>query len=115
MAKKLGYSEKPAIYWFRDSERNIIYIGSTNNLSRRLQDHRKCIKSPEHHHSSSQKKLYDYLRNNSYKVHYYYCENYIFLEKQLIMKYKPKFNKIYTHFSCQFIFIIFIFRPSQRP
>ena len=33
------YENKSAVYWFKDENGNVVYVGSTNNLYKRMYNH----------------------------------------------------------------------------
>ena len=83
------YENKPAVYWFKDENGNVVYVGSTNNLYKRMYNHNWCIKNCDKPNS----KLYQFLRNNNYIVDYYYTEDYKLRESEMISEYNPIFNR----------------------
>lgn len=83
------YENKPAVYWFKDEDGNVVYVGSTNNLCRRMYNHNWCIKNSGKPNS----KLYEFLRTNEYIVDFYYTEEYKSRESEMITEYNPIFNR----------------------
>lgn len=82
----MNIQRKSYIYRFLDSRLNILYVGKTVNLDRRIKQH---FGSRGHKKGSG---LYEQV----YKIEYIKCESeYISLQKELyyINLYKPKFNK----------------------
>lgn len=63
-----------------DSVSTILYIGQSENLQQRFNDHHCYLNCLE----------YDRLC----QVYWFTCQNYIELEKSLISKFTPKFNKL---------------------
>jgi len=84
------YENKSAVYWFKDENGKVVYVGSTNNLYKRMYNHNWCIKNSDRPNS----KLYQFLRTNNYIVDYYYTEDYKLREREMIEEYKPIFNKV---------------------
>ena len=75
------------IYKYVNNKNNIIYIGKTNNIERRIKEHKK-----------------DKLKNFNGDIYYFTCSNKInmdMLEYVLINKYHPKYNIQYNDFSIQ--------------
>lgn len=82
-----GYScfgvpeEKPGVYIFAIpippyTESEIVYVGSSKNLKKRLLGHE--IKKE--------------IKRDFFKTYFFYCEDFISLEKSLIKKYSPRLN-----------------------
>ena len=83
------YEDKPAVYWFKNENGVVVYVGSTSNLRKRMYNHRWCIRKSDKPNS----RLYQFLRTNLYIVEYYYTDNYKLREKEMIEEYNPEFNK----------------------
>lgn len=81
---------KSGVYIFRSND-EVIYIGSSKNLYRRMFSHRKFIKRGSN--GESQKELYNYLANNKFEIEIIFDDNYKKLEQKLIDELKPKFNQ----------------------
>lgn len=78
---KINIPSIPGNYMYKTSN-GVSYIGTTNNLARRFKEH-LYANHPYAHHEFSFWKLKDVTQNQRYG-----------LEKELINKYKPKYNKI---------------------
>lgn len=85
-------------YLFLDEADNVIYVGSSSNLFRRMQKHKQSIRVG--HNNGSQKDLYNFLQNNYFTVRYCLSVNYNQKEQELIERLNPVFNKrrAYTAF-----------------
>lgn len=73
------------------SNNQIIYVGSSNNLKRRLEYHNICIKNGSN--NGCQKDLYKFLQSNPFTVEFQLSTNYKEKEQKLIEEYNPIFNK----------------------
>lgn len=67
---------------FTNRSKKLIYIGQSENLLKRFKNHEKMNKLYNH---------YDHIYFYWYATH-----NHIDIEKKLIEKYRPKFNKQYN-------------------
>ena len=90
------FPHSSGVYWIKDVDGVVIYVGSSCNLYNRMKEHRSFIKKGVN--SNRNKDLYQFLQNNQFTVEFTLEENYLQLEEQLIEKYNPKFNcrKAYT-------------------
>ena len=68
----------------------VIYVGSSNNLYRRMVSHRRCIRQGSAH--GYKHDLYQYLQLNPFTVEFQITDNYRQLEQELVEKYNPRYN-----------------------
>lgn len=95
--KALDFPQASGVYWFVDKTNNVIYVGSSKNLYKRMGCHRKSIRDGYSHSNRKkvQQDLYLFLQQNEFKVKYKLTLDYICLEKHLIKMYNPIFNKVH--------------------
>lgn len=74
------------VYQFLNGENNIIYIGSSKNLTSR-------INSYKYNKNFKDQKKYNLLNEYTKKIIYIYTEDYKKIEKELIQEHQPTFNK----------------------
>lgn len=86
----MKYENKSAVYMFKDENGNVVYVGSTNNLNKRMYNHKWCISK----NSNPNSKLYEFLRDNNYTIDYLYTDDYRQKELEMIEKYRPAFNRV---------------------
>lgn len=82
------------VYWFKDVDGLIVYVGSSKDLYKRMAQHRALIKK------GSQVELYQFLKTNQFTVDFQLEENYRQIEQQLIEKCNPKFNHYRAYTGC---------------
>ena len=68
----------------------VIYVGSSNNLYRRMVSHRRCIRQGSSH--GYKQDLYQCLQLNPFTVEFQITDNYRQLEQELVEKYNPRYN-----------------------
>ena len=68
----------------------VIYVGSSNNLYRRMTFHRSCIKQGSDH--GYKQDLYECLQTNPFTVEFQLTNDYRQLEQELVEKYHPRYN-----------------------
>lgn len=94
--KKYNFEHKPAVYEFLDSDQNVVYVGSTCNLYKRMEFHRSSIKNLGSKSSKSNEKLYEYLSSHEYVV-LWECYETVSearaAEREWIEKEHPMFNR----------------------
>ena len=89
--KLYAFPKEAGVYIFSSNE-EVIYVGSSNNLYKRMVNHRSCIrKGCDHGHKQD---LYRYLQLNHFTVEFQMTDNYRQLEQELVEKYNPKYNAI---------------------
>lgn len=94
MEENLNLKDLPkesGVYWFKDVDGEVIYVGSSKNLKNRFAKHLDSIRHPEK--TQSQKELYNFLSKNSFTVEYLLEENYRQKEQELIDEFRPIFNQ----------------------
>ena len=79
------------IIWFGA----VIYVGSSNDLHKRMKYHRHLIKHCQN--GSFKKGFYLFLQNNPFTVQFELTENYRQKEQELIDYYEPIFNEIKSY------------------
>ncbi|MBE0461217.1 MAG: excinuclease ABC subunit UvrC [Candidatus Aminicenantes bacterium] len=77
--------EKPGIYFFKDRENNIIYIGKARLLRNRVKSYFLPTSDSKIKHILRETEIIDYILTDSEKEA-------VFLENNYIRKYQPKFN-----------------------
>lgn len=85
------FPKSSGVYWIVSNE-EIIYVGSSKDLYRRMLEHNRYIKKgcePRH-----KTKLYQFLQTNQFTVHFQLETNYRQLEQHLIEQYNPKYNQV---------------------
>lgn len=75
------------IIWFGA----VIYVGSSNDLYRRMTDHKFCIKQGSRY--GHKKGFYLFLQNNPFTVEFELTENYLQKEQELIDYFEPIYNE----------------------
>lgn len=81
---------KSGVYFFKDENDEVIYVGSSKNLYNRMKEHKCCINKGSNH--GGKKDFYQFLQSNQIKVELQLTDNYRQLEQELIEKYSPKYN-----------------------
>ena len=81
--------KKSGAYLFKTND-EVIYVGSSNNLYKRMVSHRRCIRQGSSH--GYKQDLYQYLQLNSFTVEFQITDNYRQLEQELVEKYNPRYN-----------------------
>ena len=86
-----AFPKESGIYLFKTND-EIIYVGSSNNLYRRMKDHRSCIrKGSDHGHKQD---LYQFLQSSHFTVEFQTTNDYRQLEQKLVEQHHPKYNAI---------------------
>ena len=85
------FPKEAGVYMFKVND-EIIYIGSSNNLYKRMVKHRSCIRKCSEH--GYKQDLYQFLQSNPFTVEFQIIDNYRQLEQQLVEKYHPRYNAI---------------------
>jgi len=83
-----GFPEKPGVYLFRDSNENVIYVGKSVNLKRR-------VLSYFHNNKSEDRKKIKPLVSNIFNVEFHETHNEflaLLIEDKLIKKFFPFYN-----------------------
>lgn len=88
--KLMDFPSTSGVYWIKDVDGVIIYVGSSKDLYNRMRMHRSSIKKGNNH--GCQTDLYQYLQSNQFSVEFQLEENYKQIEQELIEKYNPKYN-----------------------
>ena len=84
-----SFTKEAGVYLFKANE-EVIYVGSSNNLYKRMVNHRSCIrKGWDHGHKQD---LYRYLQLNHFTVEFQLTNDYRQLEQELVEKYHPRYN-----------------------
>lgn len=89
--KLYTFPKEAGIYLFKVNE-EVIYAGSSNNLYKRMVNHRSFIRKGGDH--GYKQDLYQYLQTNQFTVEFQLTDIYRQLEQELVEKYHPKFNYI---------------------
>lgn len=79
------------VYFFKDKNDVVIYVGSSKNLYNRMKKHRADIKKGNCH--GGKQDFYQFLRSNQFNVEFQLSDDYIQLEQKLIEKHRPKYNE----------------------
>lgn len=85
------FPKNSGVYMIKVSD-EVIYIGSSKNLYRRMSRHKEHIKKGLN--AERNPALYQFLSANPFTVEFKLTDDYRKLEQKLIDKYKPKFNAI---------------------
>ena len=87
------FPKESGVYMFKTND-EVIYVGSSKNLYKRMIDHRNAINKGGNNNGASKQDLYQYLQTNQFTVEFKTTDNYRQLEQELVEKYHPKFNAI---------------------
>ena len=83
------FPKEAGVYLFKAKD-EVIYVGSSKNLYRRMSEHRSNIRQGwDHGHKQD---LYRYLQLNHFTVEFHLTDSYRQLEQQLVEQYNPKYN-----------------------
>lgn len=88
------FPKSSGVYWILDENNVVVYVGSSNNLYKRMSYHRGDICNGGLNHGLIKKSLYQFLQSNQFTVEFQLEEDYLQLEQELIEKYNPKFNQV---------------------
>lgn len=86
------FPKENGIYKFLNENNEVIYIGSTINLYRRMAGHNACIKAGSDH--GRKQDFYKFLNEEFYKIEFEIVDNYREKEQLLIEELHPVFNLI---------------------
>ena len=89
--KLKNFPKKSGVYRFI-SNNEVIYIGSSNNLYKRMAEHKSCINKGSN--GKTQQDFYQFLQSNYFTVEFQPTDNYRQLEQKLIELHNPKYNAI---------------------
>ncbi len=92
-----SFPKEAGVYLFKAND-EVIYVGSSNNLYKRMVNHRIYIKqcSKDGH----QQDLYKFLQSNHFAVELQITGDYRQLEQKLIEQYNPKYNSRRANTGC---------------
>lgn len=93
MLKDLNLEKFPAkagVYWFVNNN-EVIYVGSSYNLKKRMANHHYCIVAGNN--NNRKQDLYKFLKEKEFTVEYELTEDYREVEGKKIFELKPRFNK----------------------
>lgn len=96
--KLKDFPKSSGVYWIKDVDDVIIYVGSSKDLYMRMKNHRVCIKKGSD--QGYKEDLYRFLQNNQFTVEFQLSNNYRQLEQDLVEKYNPKFNSQRAYIGC---------------
>jgi group I intron endonuclease len=83
-----------AIYIIRNNVNNKIYVGSTNDLNRRLRNHKFLLEAGKHHSKHLQNAYNKYGKENFlFEVYKKVNENELLIEEQKVLDYLRPFGK----------------------
>lgn len=94
------FPRSKGVYWFKDVDGVVVYVGSSKNLYMRMNTHIGCIKKGGAHGGKSKQDFYQFLQNNQFTVEFTLEEDYLQVEQQLIEKYSPKYNNHSAYTGC---------------
>ena len=83
------FPKEAGVYLFKANE-EIIYIGSSKNIHKRMAKHRSCIRKCSEY--GYKQDLYQYLQSNPFVVEFQITNDYRQLEQDLVEKCHPKYN-----------------------
>lgn len=84
-----AFPKEAGVYLFKVNE-EVIYVGSSKNLYKRMTQHRSSIRQGWDH--GYKQDLYQYLQTNPFVVEFQLTEDYRKLEQELIERYHPRYN-----------------------
>lgn len=87
------FPKESGIYLFKAND-EVIYVGSSKNLHKRMTQHRSSIRKGGNNNGASKQELYQYLQSNPFTVEFQTTEDYRQLEQKLIEQYNPKYNNL---------------------
>lgn len=85
------FPKNSGVYLFKAND-EVIYIGSSNNLYKRMIKHRSSIRKGSNH--GCKQDLYQFLQSNPFAVEFQLTNDYRQLEQALVEQYHPKYNAI---------------------
>ena len=88
--------EESGVYLIIDSLGNVLYIGSSNNLRRRIAylfAHVYDSSSGGYTHNASDPLIKLQMAGEEMSINYIVCDDYKRIERKLISKYQPSWNK----------------------
>lgn len=80
------------VYYFINSENEIIYIGSSKNIYTKIQKYKNYIKTGNY--PKGKEELCNYLKNNSFTIGFSVTESYEFVKRNLIELFQTKFIQL---------------------
>ena len=83
------FSKEAGVYLFKTGN-EVIYVGSSNNLYKRMTNHISSIRQGSDH--GHKQDLYQYLQSNPFVVEFQITNDYKQLEQQLVEQHHPKYN-----------------------
>ena len=83
------FPKEAGVYLFK-VDKEVIYVGSSNNIHLRMVHHRSYIRQGSAH--GYKQDLYKYIQSNHFTVEFQLTDNYRQLEQELVEKYHPKYN-----------------------
>lgn len=83
------FPKEAGVYWITSND-EVIYVGSSKSLYKRMTNHRRCIRQGSAH--GYKKDLYQYLQSNQFTVEFQLTDDYRQLEQALVEKYNPRYN-----------------------
>lgn len=91
------FPKESGVYMFKVKD-EIIYVGSSKNLYKRMNNHKSYIrKGSDHGHKQD---LYQFLQSNHFTVELQLTDAYRQLEQKLIEQYNPKYNCLRAYTGC---------------
>ena len=84
-----SFPKEAGVYLFKIGN-EVIYVGSSNNLHKRMVNHKTAIKKGSEH--GYKQDLYQFLQSNHFVVEFQITEDYRQLEQELIEQYNPIYN-----------------------
>lgn len=91
------FPKSSGVYIFKSND-EVIYVGSSKNLYKRMSVHNTAIKKGSAH--GYKQDLYQYLQSNHFIVEFQLTDDYRQLEQKLVEKYNPKYNAIRAYTGC---------------
>lgn len=93
-----GIPHFSGVYWIKDVDGVVIYIGSSKDLYYRMIHHRSYIKKGSK--DGCKTDFYQFLQSNKFTVEFQLTGDYRLLEQQLIEQYNPKYNQVRANAGC---------------
>ena len=85
------FPKEAGVYLFKVNE-EVIYVGSSKNLYKRMVVHKSAIKKGSEH--GYKQDLYQFLQTNQFIIELQLTDSYRQLEQELVERYHPKYNAI---------------------
>lgn len=85
------FPKESGVYIFSSND-EVIYVGSSNNLYKRMSVHISSIRKGGTNNGISKQDLYKFLQSNPFTVEFQITDDYKQLEQELVERYHPRYN-----------------------